>query len=244
MPRFFCEPGDISENTLILREDAHHITHVLRRVKGDAITVCDGAGTDFDCIIAETGDTVRCDIVARKPSEVEPALAITLVQGLPKADKMEWIIQKNTELGVSRFIPLFCERSLIKLDPKKKNQKEDRWQKIALSGAKQSGRGLIPTVEEAMTLDAFLKTVSEYDAVIVLYEDEKKVSLKTTLTALPGATRIALLIGPEGGWAPEEIAKMQAEGVLCAGLGPRILRTETAGMTAVCACLYHYNEME
>ena len=128
MPRFFCEPDDISENTLILREDAHHITHVLRRVKGDAITVCDGAGTDFDCIIAETGDTVRCDIVARKPSEVEPKLAITLVQGLPKADKMEWIIQKNTELGVSRFIPLFCERSLIKLDPKKKNQKEDRWQ--------------------------------------------------------------------------------------------------------------------
>lgn len=244
MPRFFCSPEDISGNTLVLREDAHHITHVLRHVPGDALEVCDGAGFDYDCVITDAGDPVVCDIIARKRSAVEPAIELTLVQGLPKADKMEWIIQKNTELGVSKFIPLSCERSLIKLDPKKKNQKEDRWQKIALSGAKQSGRGLIPTVEEACTLNHFLATVTDYDAVIVLYEDEHSVSLREVLSAIPEAKKLALLIGPEGGWAPEEIEKMRAAGVKTAGLGPRILRTETAGMTAVTACLYHYNQME
>lgn len=244
MPRFFCSPDDISGNTLVLREDAHHITHVLRHVEGDLLEVCDGAGFDYDCVITDAGDPVVCDIVGKKRSAVEPGIELTLVQGLPKADKMEWIIQKNTELGVSRFIPLSCERSLIKLDPKKKNQKEDRWQKIALSGAKQSGRGLIPTVEEAFTLTRFLSTVSAYDSVIVLYEDEKSVSLREVLSAIPEAKKLALLIGPEGGWAPEEIEKMRAAGVKTAGLGPRILRTETAGMAAVTACLYHYNQME
>lgn len=244
MPRFFADPADISGDRILLREDAHHITHVLRAKAGDELTVCDGEGSDYRCRILTVGEEISCEVLEKCPSAVEPALRITLMQGLPKAEKMEWIIQKNTELGVFRFIPVETKRSIVKLDGKKKNAKEDRWQRVALSAAKQSGRGLIPEVSSPVGLKELASTFSLYDAVLVLYEDEHSNSLKSVLAALGRPRNVALLIGPEGGWEPSEIDFLREHGAKCCGLGPRILRTETAGMTAAAAVLYHFDEME
>ncbi len=243
MPKFFADPRDITDDSLFLREDAHHITHVLRMSAGERLLVCDGLGNDYECEILEAADPVFCRILSKGPSEVEPVLSLTLMQGLPKAEKMEWIIQKNTELGVYAFLPLESERSIVKLDGKKKESKEERWSKIALSAAKQSGRGMIPKVEACQTLRDAAKRFSEYDRVIVLYEDEHSRSLKQVLSELSEPKKLALLVGPEGGWSETEIAFLRSCGAVTAGLGKRILRTETAGMTAAAICLYHFDEM-
>lgn len=232
-------------DSLVIREDAHHILHVLRKEMGDCITVCDGRGQDYDCeIVSASADEIHCKILKAYPAETEPQVKLTLFQGLPKAEKMEWLLQKGVEVGISEFVPVAAERSIVKLDRKKTEGKLARWSKIAHSAAKQSGRGVLPEVHTVMTVDQAIETFSDYDLILVLYEEDKGKSLKMLLREqreLP--SKIALWIGPEGGFDPTEIQKLKRTGAITAGLGPRILRTETAGMIAAALVLYEYDQM-
>ena len=245
MSRFFIHAEDIEGNILTIREDVHHILHVLRYKEGDQIEVCDRQGMDYIVKIVETNeDFIKCEILNEEKSSAEPEIEITLFQGMPKSDKMEWILQKGVELGISRFIPLWTHRCVVKYDQKKESGKISRWQKIVESAAKQSGRGSIPIVHNSVSLKECMQQVSDYDMVLLFYENAREQSLKAFLDrqeTMPH--RVAILIGPEGGWEPEEVAKLEDAGAITAGLGPRILRTETAGMTAATLILYHFDQI-
>lgn len=236
---------DVQGDFLTIREDAHHILHVLRKEPGDILTVCDGQGQDYTCeLLSAEADQILCRICSRQLSETEPAVKLTLFQGLPKAEKMEWLLQKGVELGVCEFVPVAAERSVVRLDGKKAESKVSRWNKIAQAAAKQSGRGILPPVQNVTTIQEAIKTFDNYDLILVLYEEDRLQSLKQILRGQsPAPRRIALWIGPEGGWEMLEVQLLKKAGGVTAGLGPRILRTETAGMTAAALVLYEYDQM-
>lgn len=245
MARFFISQEDIQGDVLYVKEDAHHILHVLRLGAGDVLTLCDGEGGEYLCRIETVNEKgICCRKLSYQRSCAEPAVWITLYQGLPKGDKMDWIIEKSVEMGVSSLIPLELSRCVSRPDQKKIGAKVLRWNKISRSAAKQCQRGRIPKVEEPLRLDEAIRQFASYDLVLVCYEEQKGHSLRRVLQAFqqpPG--KIAVLIGPEGGLEEEEVSKCVQAGALCAGLGPRILRTETAGMTAAALILYEYGQL-
>ena len=236
---------DVQGDSLVIREDAHHILHVLRKELGDHLTVCDGQGQDYECeIVQASAGEVCCRIIDQHPAETEPSVQLTLFQGLPKAEKMEWLLQKGVEIGISEFVPIAAERSVVKLDGKKAEGKISRWNKIAQSAAKQSGRGILPQVKDVLNVEQAIKTFDRYDLILVLYEEDRGRSLKAILrdqNSMP--EKVALWIGPEGGFDPSEVDQLVKAGAVTAGLGPRILRTETAGMTAAALVLYEFDQM-
>ena len=212
---------------------------------GDVITVCDGAGIDYTVKVSEIGkNEIECDIIDRKKSDTEPNINITLYQGLPKAAKMDYIIQKNTELGISKIVPAKLARCVVKLENKAAEDKKcERWQKIAVASAKQSGRGIVPEIGNPMTVDEIIEDVKDYDLVFVPYECEDQSRLKTIVESAPDAKDIAFIIGPEGGFDISEIEKLKAAGIKTVTLGKRILRTETAAEAVVSMLMYAYNEI-
>ena len=246
MPKFFTARENIKDNTLIIdSEDANHLKKVLRINVGDVITVCDGAGVDYTVNVSEIGkNEIKCDIIDRKKSDTEPNISITLYQGLPKAAKMDYIIQKNTELGISKIIPAKLARCVVKLENKAAEDKKcERWQKIALEAAKQSGRGIVPEIDNPMTVDEIIEDVKDYDLVFVPYECEDQSRLKTIVESAPDAKDIAFIIGPEGGFDISEIEKLKAADIKTVTLGKRILRTETAAEAVVSMLMYAYDEI-
>ena len=244
MARFFIPEEDIQGDLLRVREDAHHILHVLRMGIGDTITLCDGEGTDYICQIEEIeGDTLLCRANARRTAETEPEMEITLFQGIPKGDKMEWIIEKGVETGLSRIVPVQMARSVSHIEGKKAGNKVQRWNKISRSAAKQSQRGRIPQVEAPIRLTQCLERLKEYDMVLVFYEEERRNSLRRILQTASRPRKAAILIGPEGGLEPDEVRAFVGAGAKVAGLGPRILRTETAGPIATALLLYEWGQM-
>ncbi|PKM58803.1 MAG: 16S rRNA (uracil(1498)-N(3))-methyltransferase [Firmicutes bacterium HGW-Firmicutes-4] len=241
MHRFFVEPDQIAEASIVISgEDFKHITKVLRLGKDDEIEVCDGRGTDYRVVLNSPGDqTVSGSIIKQYPSRGEtPELFITLFQGLPKGTKMELIIQKGVELGVYEVVPFSSQRAIAQIKDKK-DKKIERWQRIAYEAAKQSKRGIIPTIRLPQTLTGVLKEVSCYDLMILAYEDEDRLTLKAALAAFEKKNdvnrplKIGVIIGPEGGFDPQEVAAGKAAGVVSVTLGQRILRTETAGMVVL-----------
>ncbi|MDD3393960.1 MAG: 16S rRNA (uracil(1498)-N(3))-methyltransferase [Clostridia bacterium] len=238
MPKFFIEAHQIEQNLIhMLGEDAKHVKTVLRAREGEEITVCDGRGTDYFCRIVSLDDGVTAEIMGSEPCQSEPKTKITLYQGLPKADKMELIIQKCVELGVDRIVAVSTERCIVKLD-KKEEKKLERWQKIAEAAAKQSGRGKIPEI--APRVLRFSQAIEEAKALsgaIIPYEKEENRGIRSFVEGFSGE-EIGVFIGPEGGFAEEEIQAAIDAGVLPVTLGKRILRTETAGMTSIAILLY------
>lgn len=244
MARFFIEKEDIQGEILCVREDAHHILHVLRLGIGDHLTLCDGDGTDYECHIESIEeDQVLCRAEDRKRADTEPEVEITLFQGLPKSDKMEWIIEKGVEAGICHFIPVEMARCVSRPEGKKAAAKVERWNKISRAAAKQCQRGRIPKVEMPLSTAQVLRRLSEYDLVLVCYEEERRNSLKDILRGRYMPQKIAVLIGPEGGLEADEVKRYQDAGAVIAGLGPRILRTETAGLIAGALILYEYDQM-
>ena len=246
MPKFFTARENIKDTTLIIdSEDANHLKKVLRINVGDKITVCDGAGIDYTVRVSEIGkNEIECDIIDRKKSDTEPNINITLYQGLPKAAKMDYIIQKNTELGISKIVPAKLARCVVKLENKAAEEKKcERWQKIAVASAKQSGRGIVPEISNPMTVDEIIEDVKDYDLVFVPYECEDQSRLKTIVESAPDAKDIAFIIGPEGGFDISEIEKLKAAGIKTVTLGKRILRTETAAEAVVSMLMYAYDEI-
>ncbi|MBQ2462327.1 MAG: 16S rRNA (uracil(1498)-N(3))-methyltransferase, partial [Clostridia bacterium] len=242
----FVKPLQIQGDTVIVTEDAHHIKDVLRMQAGDTIEVCDGQGMDYTVRLETlSSERVTGRIEEQGPSTSEPAIHVTLFQGLPKSDKMEWILQKGTELGISSFVPVTMQRSVVRYDAKKDAKKTERFRKIAEAAAKQSGRGRIPEVQEVRSFQSVIGEVGKYDLFLVPYEAGLEHSLKRTLSSVPAMPKtVAILIGPEGGIDPKEVDALTEAGAQVVGLGPRILRTETAGMAAVTMLLYHFDQME
>lgn len=238
MPKFFFHKNDISRGQIqLFGEDEKHIKTVLRAREGEEITLCDGEGMDYQCRIASLERGVLLDILSKEVCETEPKTKITLYQGLPKADKMELIIQKCVELGVDRIVAVSTERAIVKLD-KKEAKKLERWQKIAEAAAKQSGRGKIPEIgQQVLKFKEAVAEAKKLDDAIIPYEREQETGIRQFVENFKGES-VGVFIGPEGGFADEEIALAQENGITPITLGKRILRTETAGMTTTAILLY------
>lgn len=246
MPRFFVPRENIGEEYIkITGGDVRHIARVLRMDTGDAITLCDGRGIDYEAIIDEIGnDEISCKIISEKSSVTEAEIEVTLVQGLPKATKMDYIIQKTTELGISRIIPCTLARCVVKLENKKTEEKKtERWRKISEEAAKQSGRGIVPEVCEPQSLDEAIQSLSECDIVFVPYECEEHTSIKSVLLSKENPKKVGFIIGSEGGFDISEIEKVKKAGIPTVTLGKRILRTETAGEAVLAMIMYEIGDI-
>lgn len=246
MPKFFVSHDKITENQIIIdTEDVAHISRVLRLGEGDEITVCDSRGTDYDAeIMSLEQNRIVCKINSKSASASEPNIKVTLFQGLPKASKMEYIIQKTTELGIHEIVPAKLSRCVVKIDNKKDEAKKlDRWQKIAVSAAKQSGRGIIPEISPIMSIDEIIEKSKEFDLFFVPYECEEQKTLKETLLSKKDVKTVGFLIGPEGGFDITETEKIRNAGIATVTLGKRILRTETAGEAVLAMTMYEIGDI-
>lgn len=240
MNRFFTRERTTEGFVIRSQEDIKHIRKVLRLKAGDRIEVCDHE-KEYLCEIVESDEGVACRILEEKTVRRESGLRLTLFQGLPKLDKMEWIIQKTTELGVDRIVPVNTRRSIMKV---KKDQKIERWQKVALSAAQQSKRMRIPVIDEPVEIGKLMQRYGEdLDVLLVPYEEESGRGLKAQLARWAGAERIGILIGPEGGLDPSDLDAVASEKTEVVSLGQRILRTETAAMTTVAVVQYELGDM-
>jgi 16S rRNA (uracil1498-N3)-methyltransferase len=246
MHRFFIANENIHKNNIIIEgEDVQHISKVLRLREGDKIVLCDQQGTDYNVTIQEISKhKVVTSIVDKEPSRGEPAIEVVLYQGIPKSTKMDLIIQKCTEMGITRVVPVVTARTVVKLESEKDEAKKvARWTKIAEEAAKQSARGIIPKIDMPMTLAQAFKDSSQMDIVLIPYELEKERSVKA---ALQGKTpkSIGFFVGPEGGFESSEVERAKESGLLPVTLGDRIMRTETAGFAMLTCIMYEYDQMQ
>lgn len=243
MYQFFIEDENAAEDFVTIEgSDVNHIKNVLRMKPGEKIRVCTRNGQNYFCSISDiTESFVRADILEKEAESTELPCRIYLFQGLPKNDKMEWIIQKTVELGVYEVIPVAMKNCVVKLDDKKAAKKLQRWQAIAESAAKQSKRTVIPTVNQPVTYKEALKIASELDITLVPYENERGMdATREIMGQLKAGQTIGVVVGPEGGFAPEEIALVDEHATMHRiSLGRRILRTETAGLAALAMLVYN-----
>lgn len=239
MYRFFVDRNQIYDKRIVITGgDENHIKNVLRMKIGEEISVMvPGDDTEYRCEIASYDENgVVCNLLFVKESDVELPCDITLYQGLPKSDKMELIIQKAVELGVSRIVPVATKRAVVKLDGSKEDKKIARWNSISESAAKQSKRGIIPEVTKVMDYKEAIEDALNADIKIIPYEmsdpDSMEQTRKLIANITPGQS-VAIFIGPEGGFSEEEIDVAKNSGVKPITLGHRILRTETAGLVVL-----------
>ncbi len=239
---FYCEPGNVLDQQIrITGDDVNHIKNVLRMKQGEALMICDGTGMEYSCEIALLeAKEILLDILSANPSSTELPVKLKLYQGLPKKDKMELIIQKAVELGAVEVIPVQTSRCIVKLeDEKKETKKLERWQAIAESAAKQSGRGIIPKVGRVINFKEALKKASEEGMSLIPYEcAEGMASLKQAAERASKEHTVSVFIGPEGGFEETEVELAKEQGVIPVSLGKRILRTETAGFTTLSILMY------
>jgi len=246
MHRFFVEIDNINrDNIIITGEDVLHISKVLRLKVGDEIVICDGQGMDYYAAIEDINKKeVRTRILKKELSKSEPTINVILYQGIPKGAKMDVIIQKCTELGICKIVPVVNARNVVKLsDEKDVRKKVERWQRIAMEAAKQSRRGIIPKIEMPIEYEKALEEAAELDLAIIPYELEKKNALKEAIHG-KNIRYMGIFIGPEGGYEDEEIAAALEKGIIPVTLGPRILRTETAGSAVLSCIMYEFDEMQ
>lgn len=228
-PRFFTD--NISEETAVVSgEDVRHISSVLRMRTGDIAVLCDGRGTDFLAELVNVGSCCEFKILERSQNLAEPSIHVRLFQAMPKSDKMDFIVQKAVECGACEIIPIFTKRCVSRPDEKSLAKKIPRWQKIAVEAAKQCGRGVIPTVGEAVEFSALKTLISPENTGILFYECSN--------TPLREAVRefkrnVDIVIGSEGGFELSEAEELQGLGFACVSLGKRILRCETAPIAAL-----------
>ena len=250
MPKFFIKTENLKENEeiWITGSDVNHIKNVLRKKIDDKINICNSdTQKNYECVIKNIEENkIVYKILDEVKSLAESNLNITIFQGLPKSDKMELIIQKATELGVKTIVPVITKRTVIKLKDKDKQNKVDRWRKIAEVAAKQSGRDIIPTIENIINI-ADIK-FDEFDKIFVLYENEEKISIKDEIEQLKNDNKeelnIGIVIGPEGGFAESEIEQLRLnQNVSVVTLGKRILRTETVALVVSGILMYELGDL-
>jgi 16S rRNA (uracil1498-N3)-methyltransferase len=243
MQRYFVLPEQISDDELVIRgEDVHHLKNVLRAKPGQNLIVCAGQGLDYQAEVMEiAAKEVRCRIIGRSVSRGEPRTKVTIAQSLPKGDKLEWIIQKGTELGAVSFIPFISKRSVVKIDARKADRKRERWQKIAKEAAEQAHRGQIPTVSRPLAWEELLEQTEKAEASFIAYE-KGGIPLKAAISSV-SANNIMVIIGPEGGFEEREIAAAKEKGAIPVSLGARILRTETAPLVALSCIMFARDDL-
>lgn len=241
MYRFYVNEEQIEEDNIVITgSDVNHIKNVLRLEKGDWIIACDGNGKDYVSRIGEiSSESVILNVEKEQSSDTELDCRIVLFQGLPKKDKMEFIIQKAVELGVTDIVPVSMKRCVVKLDGSKAKKKQERWQSIAEAAAKQSGRGIIPRVSEMVSLKEAFDIAADLEYNMIPYElqDGIEQSRKIVDEACT-KNSIGIFIGPEGGFEKEEVESAFSKGIQPITLGKRILRTETAGMALVSILMF------
>ena len=238
MHRFFADLLD--ENRAVLKEEeAAHALKVLRLKAGDACQALT-EGSVYAAEIIETQPQVILHLGEKLPSP-EPSVRVTLYQGLPKGDKMDFLSQKCTEAGVTRIVPVLFSRCVVKWEKKDNEKKLPRWQRIAAEAAKQSGRALVPQIGEPVTIKQLCEAIKGHDLTLVPWEEQKGNGIAKNFQ---GQKDVAIVIGPEGGMSPEAIDMMKQAGALPVTLGPRIFRTETAGLAALISLLTISGDME
>ena len=247
MPKFFIKSENLKENEeiWITGNDVNHIKNVLRKKTDDLLNVCNSdTSQNYEVKILKLfDDKIICKIISNKISNSESELNLTIYQGLPKADKMELIIQKCTELGVKEIVPIIMKRSVVKLKEKDKENKVNRWQKIAEVAAKQSGRDFIPKINNIINFNQI--DYQKYDRVLVLYENENKLSIKQVINELKTEKilNLAIVIGPEGGFDEKEIQDLSQPNISIVTLGKRILRTETVALVVSGILMYELGDL-
>ena len=240
MTRFFVDPDVFDRDTIVLSgENAQH-AKVLRLKEGEIVLVCDGQGQECVCRVSQTAPEIVLSVEDRRSSVSEPVVDVSVYVAFPKADKLELVIQKATELGAREIIAFPSSRCVSRPDEKSLKKKLERWQKIALSAAQQSGRGRIPQVLVLNSFSAALSRAAQSDRALLFYENEDAYTLKM---ALEGSYRtVSLMVGPEGGLEEAEVSQAQEAGLKICSLGKRILRCETAPLCALSAVMYDAGE--
>ncbi|MGO3167788.1 16S rRNA (uracil(1498)-N(3))-methyltransferase [Senegalia sp. (in: firmicutes)] len=247
MNRFFVNIDNIKDENIIIdnKDDLKHIKNVLRLKENEKIEISDGLDNEYIVQIKNiTDEFIETLILEKTDIKRESNINITLYQGYPKSSKMEFIIQKATELGVKRIVPIITDRTIVKINNNKKEEKKlERFEKIAFEAAKQSKRGIIPEVPQIMSLESAVKEMQKNNSfIIVPYENENKIYIKEVLKKTKEKD-ISIIIGPEGGFSESEIKKLQEIGASIVSLGPRILRTETAGLTLISIIMYQLGDV-
>lgn len=246
MHKFFVNKNSIIDNNIIITgDDVKHIGKVLRLKIGDIISISNGEGTDF---IAEINsidkNEVSCNIQESIENKTESNLNITLFQGLPKSQKMDLIVQKGVEIGINKVKPIITKRVVVKTNNKDISNKIERWNKISLEASKQSGRGKLLIVDEPIDFKEAVDSLEDFDLIVVPYENKEDFGLKKALKDKSKSyEKIAIFIGPEGGFEEEEIEYLKSKGAYIVTLGPRILRTETAGFVTSTILLYEIGDI-
>ena len=243
MPKFFVPTHQIEKDKIVIQnDDVNHIKNVLRAKVDDKIDICDyNTSKNYVCKIEEIEDKViRCKIIEEIDSNVESEVKVSIFQGIPKADKMELVIQKSVELGAYDITPIEMKRCVVKLKEKDKTKKIQRWQKISEVAAKQSGRDIIPNINNIININKLCESLEKYDLVLVAYENEKINTLKNELTKIKNnkKVKIAVIIGPEGGIDKAEIEQLEKYSAKIVTLGNRILRTETVALSMLSIIMY------
>ena len=250
MHRFFVDTRQIDpirNQIIIINEDVKHISKVLRLRKEDIVEICDGANTEYVCKIQSVEkNNIILSIMEKKQSIREPPIKAVLYQGIPKGNKMDLIVQKTVELGITEILPVEMKRTVVQFSgDKDKQNKMERWQKIALEAAKQSKRGIVPTVHSPVGFDEALGHSKRNQLNIMPYENEDKKSFGDVTKSLnrDNIDRIGIWIGPEGGLDEKEVAEATENGIYIVTLGPRILRTETAGLAMLSLIMYELGDL-
>lgn len=246
MHRFFVPPEALQSQPIRLTGPmAHQISHVLRLRPGEEVELLDGSGLAYVSILeAVTGREVMLRIAGSWSPEVETRCRLVLYQGIPKHRRLEWILQKGTELGVSRFVPMVTRYSDVRVDLAEADEKAGRWRRIVTEAAEQSRRVRVPVVEPVMRFSAACEAPSGDVRSFILYEGERERSLGRVLADSDRPAEIRLYVGPEGGFAQDELHLALERGVEPVSLGPRILRAETAALAGIVTALWALGEME
>ncbi|NPV26859.1 MAG: 16S rRNA (uracil(1498)-N(3))-methyltransferase [Firmicutes bacterium] len=246
MHRFLVLPTDITPTEVrISGDELNHLTRVLRLGPGDEVEVFDGVGNAYLVKLTHlSAQEAAGQIIRLLDRKTEPPIQVVLVQGLPKGDKMDLIVQKCTELGVTRILPVETERVVVRLTPEKGRERQRRWQRIALEAAKQCRRDRVPVIEPITTWAQALQNLPDSVWGLLPWEEERRCGLKSLLRQTGLTPKLVyVFIGPEGGLSSSEIEAAISAGVICVSLGPRILRTETAGLAALTMILYELGDL-
>ena len=245
MPKFFVSDEQINETLgeiKITGTDVNHLKNVLRVKNGDKVEICNLCNQqNYNCQIKEINREYINTKILEKMSEIaESNVKVTIFQGIPKAEKMEWVIQKAVELGVYDIVPVEMKRCVVKLKEKVLDKKLQRWQKISEVAAKQCGRNLIPKIHPVITSKDIANQINQYDVILVAYEDEKHITLKQELLKLKQKDdiKIGIIIGPEGGLESKDVEIWREKGAKIITLGRRILRTETVALQCLSIIMY------
>lgn len=243
IPRVFVGSDNINNNiAMIDGSDVNYLKNVLRLKPGDDMIVLDSKNREYSSKIISLSNngTIKAELIKEKHPASESKVKITVAQGIPKNPKMEIVIQKSTELGAEKIIPVMTERSVVKISAEKESGRIDRWRKIAKEAAEQSGRTMIPLIEGIKDLDDVLAQKDDFDGRILLWEIEKEVTLKNFLQKNKKIKNLLVLIGPEGGFSRKEAELAKKNGFTAVSIGNRILRTETASLAVLSMINYEF----